>query len=455
MSASGTSHDAELSSADDLLAIFHGAIKPKVEHRIGAEAEKFGVDSVTGAPLPYDGAPASVHAVLEALVDRHGWRPEAETPGGPLIALLRAGASVTLEPGGQLELSGAPFDSIHQICAEMSGHLAELRDISSEHGITWLGIGFHPFATQAELPWVPKQRYAVMRQYLPTRGQYGLDMMRRTATVQANFDYASEEDAMRMVRVSLKLSPVITAIFANSPFYEGKLFGGRSYRARVWLDVDPSRQGLLPNVLEHGKRFDDYVQWALDAPMFLIKRDNKVVHNTGQTFRAFMKDGFEGHRATFKDWETHLNTLFPEVRLKKTIEVRGGDSLPSNLVCALPALWTGILYDDKALAEAEELARDFKAAELEAIRPEIAEKALRATWRGAPLSELALRVIQISSGGLSRRGRLSRAGKDETSHLTRITSLVEKGDSPADALLDGLSNSDADLRRELLARAKI
>lgn len=443
-----------LGGYDDLLLPFQNAIKPREAFRIGAEAEKFGVDDRTGAPLPYEGE-RSVFTVLEALVDRHGWKPEREYEGGPLIALQRAGASVTLEPGAQLELSGAAFETIHQICAEMSGHLAELRDISSELGVMWLGIGFHPFASQAELPWVPKQRYAIMRRYLPTVGQYGLDMMRRTATVQANFDYESEEAAMRMVRVGLKLSPVVTAMFANSPFYEGKLFGGKSYRAKVWLSVDPKRQGLLPAVLEKGTRFADYIEWALDAPMFLVKRGREVIENTGQPFRSFWKDGFKGHRATHKDWETHLNTLFPEVRLKRTIEVRGADSLPANLVCALPALWTGLYYDAKALDEVDELVRDFTAAELEAIRPAVAELALGATWRGAPLAELAQRVLAIASGGLERRARMSKAGKDERVHLARLAALVEKGQSPADALMDGLDNDDADLRREILERARI
>jgi glutamate--cysteine ligase len=338
---------------------------------------------------------------------------------------------------------------------EMSGHLAELRDISNELGIQWLGIGFHPFATQAELPWVPKQRYAIMRRYLPTRGSHGLDMMRRTATVQANFDYTDEEEALRKVRVALRLSPLVTAIFANSPFYEGHLFGGRSYRAKVWLSVDPDRQGLVPTVLERGRRFTDYVEWALDAPMFLIKRGTEVVENTGQSFRSFMKHGFRGHYPTAKDWETHLNTLFPEVRLKRTIEVRGADSLPASLICALPALWTGILYDARALDEADALSASFTAAELEAVRPAIGEQALMATFRGAPLAELAERLLDIAAGGLSRRARLNKNGKDERAHLTKLSALVEKGFCPADALIEGLGNGDADLRQEILARARI
>jgi glutamate--cysteine ligase len=443
-----------LTSMDDLLFPFHEAIKPRERFRIGAEAEKFGVDATTGAALPYEGE-RSVLAVLQALVERHGWKPEAETPGGPLISLLRTGASVTLEPGGQLELSGAPLENIHQICSEMMGHMAELRDISDELSLTWLGIGFHPFASQADLPWVPKGRYAIMRRYLPTRGEHGLDMMRRTATVQANFDYSSEESAMRALRISLRLSPLVTAMFANSPFYEGKLFGGKSFRAKVWLSVDPARQGLLKNVLERGTRFADYIEWALDAPMFLIKRGVEVIENTGQSFRSFLQHGFRGIRPVRSDWETHLNTLFPEVRLKRTIEVRGADSLPANLICALPALWTGILYDDRALDEADELSASFTFDELEAVRPDIGKLALGATFRGKPLASLAERLLEIASGGLERRGRLNRTGKDERVHLSRLAALVEKGQAPADALTEGLSNGDGDLRREILARARI
>lgn len=443
-----------LTSLDDLLFPFHEAIKPESRHRIGAEAEKFGVDATTGAALPYEGE-RSVLTVLQALVERHGWQPENEMPGGPLIALTRTGASVTLEPGGQLELSGAPLENIHQICAEMSGHMAELRDISDELSLTWLGVGFHPFATQDDLPWVPKSRYGIMRRYLPTRGKHGLDMMRRTATVQANYDYASEEGAMRALRISLKLSPLVTAIFANSPFYEGRLFGGRSFRANVWLHVDPSRQGLLKDVMERGTRFLDYVEWALDAPMFLIKRNGEVIENTGQSFRSFLAHGFRGIRPTRGDWETHINTLFPEVRLKRTLEVRGADSLPGNLFCALPALWTGIFYDARALDEADELTSSYTFDELEAVRPDISKRALAATFRGKPLAAVAERLLDIAAGGLARRARLNRSGKDESVHLSRLVSLVEKGFAPADALVEGLSNEDPDLRREILARARI
>jgi glutamate--cysteine ligase len=447
--------DRPVETMEDLLLPFHQAMKPRQKHRIGAEAEKFGVDVATGAPLPYEG-PKSVLAVMEALAQRHAWAPDRETENGPMVALLRADASITLEPGGQFELSGAPLEDVHQICHEFSGHLAELRDISKELGVMWLGVGFHPIARQADLDWVPKQRYAIMKRYLPTRGTYGLDMMRRTSTVQANYDYENEAEAMRMLRVSLRLSPVVTAMFANSPFYEGAPFGGRSYRAKVWLSVDPDRQGLLENVLDRGTSFEDYVTWALDAPMFLVKRGETVIENTGQSFRSYMRHGFHGEHATLKDWETHLNSLFPEVRLKRTIEVRGADSLPSKLICALPALWTGIFYDGKAMDEAEELTRDFTFAELEALRPGVVDAGLRAEWRGAPLADLAEKVLEIASGGLQRRARLNGSGQDERIHLAKLVALVEKAWCPADVLTEGIEKiPPADLKREILTRARI
>ncbi len=441
-------------NTDDLFIPLHTAMKPRDQYRIGAEGEKFGIFVADGSPLHYEG-PHSVLTVLHALVERHGWKSsEPEYPGGPIISLERAGASITLEPGGQLELSGAAFDNVHQICLEMSGHLAELRDISNELGITFLGVGFHPLARQDQLSWVPKSRYGIMKRYLPLQGKGGLDMMRRTSTVQANFDYSNEEGAMRSLCISLRLSPVVTAMFANSPFYEGKVWGGKSYRALTWLDVDPARQGLLASVI-HGKRkFIDYIDWALDAPMFLIKRDGVVLENTGQSFRSFMDRGFRGHRATQTDWQTHINTMFPEVRLKRTIEVRSADAQSSALTCALSALWTGILYDDRALDEAEALTESFTFTELQALRPSIAQQGLQATFRGEPLAALAERVMTVAEGGLARRARM-RNGQDERVHLARLGALVNKGQCPADVLLEGLDANSSDLQREIIARTRL
>ena len=440
-------------SRDDLFRPFHEAIKPRDQWRIGAEAEKFGVVTATGAAVPYDGE-RGISGVFAGLQQR-GWKPVSEVDGGPILALTRDGASVTLEPGAQLELSGAPLDDVHAIASETNAHLAELHRVSDPLGISWLGVGFHPFARQEDLPWVPKLRYAIMREYLPKRGNRALDMMRRTATVQANFDYGSEEDAMRKMRVALRLSPIVTAIFANSPFCEGKITTDRSERAKVWLAVDPDRQGLLPALWKADSSFADYVEWALDVPMFLIKRDGKVVANTGQTFRAFWTDGFQGEKADIHDWELHLNTLFPEVRLKHTIEVRGNDSQSVALAAAIPALFTGILYDGKALDEAENLVSSFTFDEMQALRAEVAKLGLAARLRGRPIAEIAQALVGIAKGGLARRGRRSQDGHDETVHLAQLEPLVERAQCPADALLADFPADPARFRAEVIRRTKL
>ena len=419
---------------DDLLAPFYESFKPEDKWRVGAEAEKFGVLQDTYAPLPYEG-PRSVLSVLSAL-QRFGWLAESEYAGGAVIALKRGMASITLEPGAQLELSGAPFRSVHDTHSEWVEHIAELREVGSELGIAWLGLGFHPFATQAALPWVPKLRYAVMREYLPTRGSMGLDMMRRTCTVQSNLDYASEADAMRKLRVSVALSPIITAMFANSPFYEGSLSGERTRRALVWLNTDPDRTGLLPFLWNETPSFERYVAWALDAPMFLVKRDAKVVHNTGQTFRAFMRDGFGGTQANEDDWLTHLGTLFPEVRLKKTIEIRGADCLPYALTPALAALSKGLLYDEAALTKAEALIAGISYDDAQGVRRELARSGLQAELAGRPLLAWAREVVAIAREGLTHlQAQAVDPRGSENVYLEPLEQLLAAGQTPADAAL--------------------
>jgi glutamate--cysteine ligase len=440
-----------IASYDDFLSVFHGAIKPKAQFRVGAEMEKFGVYQ-DGTPIPYEGE-RGVRAILEELV-KNGWKPEAESEGGPLIALLRDHASVTLEPGSQLELSGAPLTHAHEICAEFRSHLAEIAPFSTRTGITWLGLGFHPFARRDAYTLVPKQRYAIMGEYLPTRGGLALDMMLRTATVQGNYDYLSEADAMTKMRVALRLAPLTTAIFANSPFYEGAPFGGKSFRAKVWLDTDPDRSGLVPALWKKNATFVDYVEWALDVPMFMFKRGGQKIANTGQTFRSFWKSGYGGHKPTMSDWLTHLNTLFPEVRLKKTIEVRGADAQGMKLACSLPALWTGILYDETALHAAEALTADWTYDEVNASRKEVWSKGLGTKFRASTLQPFAEKLLEIAEGGLERRHFLSASGKDERVHLSRIKDLVAKGESPADRLLDGIANAP-DIRAEIIARCDL
>jgi len=445
--------DTPIQSDADFYAVFHEAEKPKEKWLIGAEMEKFGILERTGEPLRYEGDYGVVR-IMRDLESRGRWSPVYEREGGPAIALTRGESSITLEPGSQFELSGAPLPTIHAISTEFRNHMAELAPISTELGIRWIGLGFHPFAKRSDLGFVPKGRYAIMREYLPTRGGLALDMMLRTCTVQANFDYGSERDALRKMRVGLKLSPLTTAMFANSPWYEGAAMGELTHRGRVWLDMDPDRSGLVPSLWSEGAGYREYIEWALDVPMFLFKRGDKVVANTGQTFRAFWKGGYGGHRATLADWSLHLNTLFPEVRLKSTIEVRGADSQGRANWCALPALWTGLYYDDRALEGAEELTAGWRHEEVAAIRADVAKRGIRAEFRGKPMVDLALRVIELADGGLARRARTREDGKDERVHLAQLRLLVEKGLTPADRLLEGMDDVK-DFRREVMARADL
>jgi glutamate--cysteine ligase len=460
MSAPESESERPIRGLDDLLQPFYEAEKPRARWRVGAEAEKFGVlragedgGDEDFRPLPFEG-PRSVQWIFEQLVQRHGWFEEREYEGGPVVALRRGSSSITLEPGAQFELSGAPQETIHQICAEFRGHMAELRDVAYDAGIRWIGLGFHPFARRDELPLVPKQRYSIMRDYMPTRGALGLDMMTRTATVQANYDFDSEQDAMRKLRVGLRLQPVVTALFANSPWIEGRATGERSHRARVWLDVDPDRSGLLPFAWEDSMSYRRYVQWALDVPMYLIKRNGRVIQNTQQTFRTFMNEGRDGHHATLSDWEVHLNTLFPEVRLKRTIEVRGADGQGTQLTCALPALWKGIFYDAQALAKAEQLAEQISYAEAERAREDITQRALRARLAGREVGEWASELVGIACGGLGRISNLSTRGNDECVHLARLYELTRAAKSPADILLERV-HEGVDFREQVLDEARV
>lgn len=445
--------DAPLRDLEQLAEVFRAAEKPAEKFRIGAEAEKFALHA-DGSPLQYEG-PTGVVGIFDELSE-FGWEPERETPDGPIISLRRGAASITLEPGSQLELSGAALPDIHQIDAEFQNHLRELAPISKKLGLTWLGVGFQPLAHQAELTWVPKQRYAVMREYLPTRGPAAHDMMRRTATVQANFDYASEADALKKLALSLKLSPLIHAMLANSPFKEGKLAGTKSVRGEVWLHMDPSRSGLIPGVWTASKpTYRHYVEWALDAGMFLFKRDGKVIANTGQTFRSFMADGFEGHRATLADWKLHLQTLFPEARLKNTLEVRGCDSLPAHLSMAVPALFTGLLYDARALDQAIELLAPLSLDIVTRDRPALIRQGLTAPLGDKPAIDYAQALYDLASSGLSRRGRRNAQNEDERRFIKPLERLLGAAESPADDLTRHLAPHATLTAAEAITRCKI
>jgi glutamate--cysteine ligase len=449
--------DRPVRSVDDLLELFQSSCT--TNQLLGVESEKFGVATETGKPVAYeDACGCDVLQFFDALRNDHGWKPLSERPGGPILALERVGAGgrmaqITLEPGGQFELSGEALATVHDIDREIGEHLAEIAPTGQRCGVTWLATGYHPIARQDELPWVPKDRYAIMREYFPAKGTRGVDMMRRTATVQVNCDFTSEEDAMRKLRLALKLAPVATAIFANSPLVEGKISGKKCERAAVWLDTDPDRTGLLPQLWRETTGFRDYVEWALDVPMYLFKRDGKVFANTGQTFRSFWRDGFEGERPTISDWKTHLATLFPEARLKQTLEMRSVDSLPRRFFCALPALWAGLLYDARALAEAEEIVRPYGHEQLARARQDIVARGLEADLDGAPLRAIAERVVGIALAGLARRACLHE-GRDESRFLEPIARLVQSGRSPADELLAGVHSAELDLRRAIIACAR-
>jgi glutamate--cysteine ligase len=449
-----------LRSEADLLRPFEEGCKGRGVELLGIEAEKFGVRVPSTKPVSYDGKLCGVLAFFEALSAADAsWQPIREKEGAPLIALERRrdgfAQQISLEPGAQLELSGSPRTTVHAIAQEIEEHFAEIGPTSERCNVRWLSVGYHPLATPAELPWVPKARYAIMREYFPKVGARGLDMMRRTATVQVNMDYADEEDAMRKMVVALKLAPVATAMFANSPFAEGRLTGAKSERTRVWLDTDPDRCGLVaPLIGKKAPRFSDYVGWALEVPMYLFKRDGEVIANTGQTFRSFLADGFRGHRATMGDWVLHLNTLFPEVRLQRTIELRCTDALPRALTLAVPALWAGLLYDEHSLEAAMRLVAPLDPAALTALRPRVGEHGLATELDGRPLRELALEVLELADAGLSRRARKDAAGNDERAYLRPVLALVERGRCPADDLLDGIER-EPDLRAAILARTAV
>ena len=432
---------------EHLLAPFVDTANGPKQQLLGTESEKFGVLDPSLSPVSYDGESCGILNLFDMLVKERGYQAVRETDGGPIIALYKgdglARQSITLEPGAQLELSGAALVNVHQVRDEFAEHLADVAAASEACGIRWLSLGYHPLATQAQLSWVPKQRYRIMREYFPTVGTRGVDMMRRTATVQVNMDYDSEDDAMRKLRVALKLAPIITAIFASSPFAEGKVTGNKSERARVWLDTDRNRTGLLPALHANGAGFVDYVNWALDVPMYMFKRDGKAMANTGQTFRSFMKDGFEGCYPTLDDWEMHLATMFPEARLKRTLEVRSADAQAQRHYCALPALCAGLFYDEQSFAAVEDVVAPLTAETLSAARPAIAELGLGAELGGKPLQPLAWRVLSLADEGLARRALLDTDGKDERKHLASMMSLCERGESPSDEMLAAF-NADAE-----------
>lgn len=419
---------------DDLVRWLEAGAKPKGAWRVGAEHEKFVFRLGSHDPVPYE--PQGIKALLEGLT-RYGWAPVYE--GENVIALERGMASVSLEPGGQFELSGAPLETIHEICEETGGHLQEVKIVADELGLGFLGLGFTPTWTRAQVPIMPKGRYAIMRAYMPKVGGLGLDMMFRTCTVQANLDFGSEADMVAKFRTSLALQPIATALFANSPFKEGKPTGLLSTRADVWTDTDPDRTGMLDFVFADGFGFETYVNYALDVPMYFVKREGRYIDVAGRSFRDFMKGELPelpGVRPTIKDWADHTTTLFPEVRLKQYLEMRGADSGPWSRLCALPALWTGVLYDSAALAAAWDLCKDWETADHERLREDVARLGLKAEIAGRTAQDVARDLLEIAREGLKRRNRLSGGLVDESGYLGELLEIAESGVTPAERLLE-------------------
>lgn len=425
-----------IESREQLVAPMQAGEKPVSAWRIGTEHEKL-VYSRTDFHAPSYDEPHGIREMLLALRE-YGWEPIEE--GGNVIAMSGADGTVSLEPAGQLELSGAPLENLHQTCAETGRHLAQVKAIGERFGIGFMGLGMWPDKTREELPVMPKGRYAIMMRHMPRVGTMGLDMMLRTCTIQVNLDYGSEADMAKKFRTSLALQPLATALFANSPFTEGKPNGFLSYRSHIWSDTDPQRTGMLPFVFEDGFGYERYVDYMLDVPMYFVFRDGKYIDAAGQSFRDFLKGelpALPGELPRESDWIDHLSTAFPEVRLKSFLEMRGADGGPWARICALPALWVGLLYDNAALDAAWDVVKDWTMEEREALRNAVPKLALDAPIPGGrKLKDIALEVLNIARSGLSARARLNESGDNETGYLGELFEIVESGRVPAQRLLD-------------------
>ncbi len=433
-----------VTSRADLVGWIAAGEKPKAQWRIGTEHEKFVFHTCCLTPVPYEG-PDGIRALMEALIQRYGWEPIME--GANIIALKRPdsetqggiGGTISLEPGGQFELSGAPLENLHQTAAETQEHLREVIDVGEDLGIGFFGLGFSPKWTLDETPRMPKQRYGVMTRYMPQVGKRGLDMMYRTATIQVNLDFADEADMVKKLRVSLALQPIATALFASSPFTEGKPNGFKSLRSEVWRDTDPNRTGMLPFVFEDGMGYERYVDYALDVPMYFVYRDGQYIDVAGASFRTFMAGKLEalpGALPTLDDWSDHLTTLFPEVRMKRFLEMRGADGGRWRRICALPAFWVGLLYDEQALDAAWQYVKGWSAEERQGLRNDVPRLAFETPFRDTTVWQMALDVLHISRGGLRRRAQVNPFGQDETIYLEPLFELVHDRKTVADDLLE-------------------
>ena len=425
-----------IESKDQLIEELSSGSKPKDQWRIGTEHEKFPFLTDTLGPVPYHG-PRSIKALLEGLRDRFSW--EGVYEGENIIALTDPNGmgNISLEPGGQFELSGAPLNTVHDTCEEVHEHLTQVREIGDRLGIGFLGLGASPVWTRAETPVMPKGRYAIMAPYMDKVGKYGRDMMFRTCTVQVNLDFGSEADMVRKLRVSLALQPIATALFANSPFLESRPNGFLSFRSEVWRDTDNARSGMLPFAFEQAMSFERYVDYALDVPMYFVMRDGQYINTAGENFRAFL-DGklpqLPGEKPVAKDWADHLTTIFPEVRLKKYLEMRGTDSGPWRRLCALPAFWVGLFYDQAALDGAWEIVKDWTATERQQLRDDVPVQGLKAMIRGRTIQDISRDVLKLSRAGLDARGQHGCKGKTEAAFLDVLDETVATGKTAAENL---------------------
>jgi glutamate--cysteine ligase len=423
-----------IESRDDLIRHLAEGSKPKSDWRIGTEHEKFVYDLKTMKPVGYEGK-TGIRALLEGM-RRFGWEPVLE--GDYIIGLTQNGASISLEPGGQFELSGAPLKSVHETCSEVNTHQEQVRELADEMGVGVLGLGYAPSWRLDEVPQMPKGRYNIMRNYMPKVGGYGLEMMFRTCTVQVNLDFSSEADMVKKFRVGLALQPVATALFANSPFREGRPNGFLSYRSQIWTDVDNARSGMLPFVFESGFGFEQYVDYALDVPMYFVYRQGKYIDVAGKSFRDFLAGRIpelKGITPSMADWADHLTTIFPEVRLKKFLEMRGADGGSWRRICGLPALWVGLYYDQVALDAAWDMVKDWSAEERQAMRDAVPVLAFKTPFRGRTVGDLAREMLAISSAGLRRRAKEDSIGTTEEGFLQPLIELVERGYTRAEELL--------------------
>jgi glutamate--cysteine ligase len=435
MSAPPSQKGAPIEDRRQLVEYVASGSKPASEWRIGTEHEKFAYRKSDLRPLPYDG-PDGIRAMLLGMT-RFGWQPVEE--GGHVIALTKDRCNITLEPGGQFELSGAPLISLHDTCNEVNEHLDQVKAVGRELGVAMMGMGFNPKWTRDDIPWMPKGRYKIMREYMPKKGTMGLDMMLRTCTVQVNLDYGSEDDMIKKFRVSLALQPIATALFANSPFIDGKPNGLLSYRSHVWTDTDNDRCGDIPFVFDIGFTFERYVDWLLDVPMYFVYRDGTYIDASGQSFRDFL-DGrlpaLPGEKPLMTDWVDHMTTVFPEVRLKRFLEMRGADGGRWRRLCALPALWTGLLYDVSALDAAWDLVRDWTNEERAILRRDVPRQGLQTVFRRREVKDIAQEVLTIARAGLKSRAKRDTWGDDEAHFLDTLFAIAETGESPAHELLE-------------------